>query len=96
MRHLLALEVRQVREAAAQRQPANVPESMNHRHEQNVAWWLAVGLDASSACYYGRKPILDEEDYSLDYSLAPQGMVRALSFLSFREALSHVDFVASG
>lgn len=38
------------------------------------AWWMACLCDAFSAFYYRRKPILDEDDYDINfYTAAPDG-----------------------
>jgi hypothetical protein len=36
------------------------------------AWWMACICDAYASAYYRRKPVLDDEDYDIDfYTLDP-------------------------
>ncbi|KIJ64481.1 hypothetical protein HYDPIDRAFT_132385 [Hydnomerulius pinastri MD-312] len=42
------------------------------------AWWMACLADAFSAFYYRRKPMLDDDDYDIDFYTADPGLQEAI------------------
>ena len=42
-------------------------EDLEARGTMIFAWWMACICDAYASAYYRRKPVLDDEDYDIDF-----------------------------
>lgn len=62
-RHLLALNINHKSKLADIQEPEN-------RGTIVFAWWMTCLCDAYASAYYRRKPILDDEDYDIDFYTA--------------------------
>ena len=43
---------------------------VEHRGTMVFAWWMALLSDAYASAYYRRKPVLDDDDYDIDFYTA--------------------------
>uniref|UniRef100_A0A0W0EVM0 Xylanolytic transcriptional activator regulatory domain-containing protein n=1 Tax=Moniliophthora roreri TaxID=221103 RepID=A0A0W0EVM0_MONRR len=82
-RHLLELGINHKQVAATLADP-------DERGPLIFAWWMACICDAFSALYYRRKPLLDDDDYDIDFYLV--GPISTDGQPSTREQLEFLGY----